>query len=103
MNQNQTPWYVLNSPEIGGQFRECYDACRRNGVLDTKTKELIMTALSSVFHRAGPMHDHIESALAVGATREEVTEAILVGAIESAAMQLTWQKSIFPKQLADMR
>jgi len=44
-----TPWYVLNSPELGGAFEEFATQCNENGVLDKATKELLMIALASVF------------------------------------------------------
>jgi len=94
-----TPWYVLNSPEIGKPFSDFYDACSGEGILDKKTKELLMLVLASVFHCKHRTEAHIKAALEVGVTREEITEALLIAAAEGAGTQLVWAKDIFLKYL----
>lgn len=102
MNQPQTtPWYVLNSPEIGKPFREFYEACNRGAVLDQKTRELLMLCLASVFRCPHCTESHIKAALEAGATREEITEALLIAALEAAGTQLAWAKDTFQKYLAN--
>ncbi|MHC4323562.1 MAG: hypothetical protein ACYSUX_04740, partial [Planctomycetota bacterium] len=44
-----TPWFVLNSPELGKPFADFQESCKHTGVLDRKTKELLMTVLACVF------------------------------------------------------
>jgi hypothetical protein len=44
------PWFVLNSPELRKAFQNFYTACRSTGVLDPKTRELLITVLTYVFH-----------------------------------------------------
>ena len=102
MNQPQTtPWYVLNSPEIGKPFHDFYEACSRGAVLDHKTRELLMLCLASVFRCPHCTESHIEAALEAGATREEITEALLITALEAAGTQLAWAKDTFSKYLAN--
>jgi AhpD family alkylhydroperoxidase len=80
----KSPWFVQNSPEIGGLFRDFHEGCKEKGVLDRKTKELLMTALACVFRCPHCTAEHIEAALEAGATKEEVTEALLIAAVEGA-------------------
>jgi len=100
MATEQTPWYVLNSPEIGKPFAEFYKSCREKGSLDKKTRELLMLSLASVFRCPHCTETHIKAALDVGATKAEITEALLIAAVEGAGTQLAWNKEIFMKYLA---
>jgi hypothetical protein len=40
-----TPWFVQQSPELGGAFDEFYNKCKNEGALDKKTKELPSSVL----------------------------------------------------------
>lgn len=95
----ETPWFVLHAPEIGKKFQDFYQACNENGVLDKKTKELLMLTLASVFRCPHCTEAHIKAALEAGLTREEITEALLIAAVESAGTQLSWAKDIYLKYL----
>jgi AhpD family alkylhydroperoxidase len=95
----RTPWYVLRSPELGKPFQEFYEACQENGVLDKKTKELLMIALASLLRCPHSTEAHIQGALDAGASREEITETLLIAAVESAQSQLVWQKDMYKKYL----
>ncbi|OHB74580.1 MAG: hypothetical protein A2Z25_16340 [Planctomycetes bacterium RBG_16_55_9] len=94
------PWFVLNSPELGEPFAEFYESCRSEGVLSKKTKELLMAALSCVFRSPHCTEEHIKGALAAGATKEEVTEALLIAAVEGTGTQLAWNRELYMKYLA---
>ena len=96
-----TPWYVLNSPEIGRPFQDFYDACNNEGVLDKKTKELLMLSLASAFRCPHCTESHIQAALDAGASREEITETLLITAVEAAGTQLNWAKEIYLKYLGN--
>lgn len=96
----QTPWYALRSPELGGPFEDFYEACKEKGVLDRKTKELLMAALACVFRCPHCTEAHIKGALEAGASKEEITEALLITALEAAGTQLAWQKELYLKYLA---
>ena len=99
MSNSQTPWFVLNSPELGKAFEDFYQACADKGVLDKKTKELLMAALASVFRCPHCTEAHVRGALEAGATKEEITEALLIAAVEGAGTQLAWAKETFLKYL----
>jgi AhpD family alkylhydroperoxidase len=98
--QKTTPWYVLNSPEIGGAFHDFYQACGEKGVLDRKTKELLMLSLASVFRCPHCTESHIKAALEVGVSKEEITEALLIAAVEGAGTQLAWTSETYLKYLS---
>jgi AhpD family alkylhydroperoxidase len=99
MSERKTPWFVLNSPELGRPFQEFYEACKEKGVLDNKTKELLMLALASAFRCPHCTEQHIQRALDAGASKEEITEALLIAAAEAAGTQLAWQKNLYVKYL----
>lgn len=70
-------------------------------VLDTKTKELIRLAVASVFRCKHCTEHHIKDALSAGATKQEVSEAILLSSLQSAGTQLNWHKEFFEEQLVE--
>jgi len=88
MDQTQTSWFVLHSPELGNAFENFYQLCNESGVLDRKTKDLLMVALASVFRLSNRTGEQIRNALDAGATKEEVTEVLLIAAAECAWAQL---------------
>ncbi len=93
------PWYVLNSPELGKPFHDFYVACNTDGVLDKKTKELLKLSLASVFRCPNCTESHIKDAFEAGASKEEITETLLITAMEAAGTQMAWAKEIFLKYL----
>ena len=76
MIRKQTPWFMLHSPEIGKAFEGFHKVCEEDGVLDKKTIELLMLALTSVFRSTSSIDEHLNRALIAGATKEEITETI---------------------------
>ena len=100
MSNGKTPWFILNSPELGSPLHQFYKACREEGVLDKKTKELLMVALACVFRCPHCTEEHIKGAFEAGATKEEITETLLIAAVEGAGTQLAWNKETFIKYLA---
>jgi len=98
---SKTKWYVLNSPEIGKPFSDFYSACDSDGVLDQKTKELLMLCVASLFRCPHSTEAHIKAALEAGVSREEITEALLIAAAEGANTQLSWAKEIYQKYLGN--
>ena len=76
MIRKQTPWFMLHSPEIGKAFEGFHKVCEEDGVLDKKTKELFMLALTSVFRSTSSIDEHLNRALKAGAIKEEITETI---------------------------
>jgi AhpD family alkylhydroperoxidase len=73
---------------MGKPFQDFFDACNKTGVLNKKTKELLMVALTAVFRCPHCTDEHIQAALDAGVTREEITEALLIAAVAAAGTQL---------------
>jgi AhpD family alkylhydroperoxidase len=103
MSHIQTPWYVLHSPELGKAFESFYQVCNQDGVLDRKTKELLMLALTAVFRCPGCIEEHLKRALGAGATKEEIAEVLLIAAAEGAWTQLALEKQMCLKYLCATR
>jgi len=99
VKEAKIPWFVINTPELGRPFNEFYQACKKQSVLDRKTKELLMLVLASAYRSQGRVEEHIEAAVEAGATREEITEAILIAAAEAANSHLGIQEDIYIKFL----
>lgn len=93
-------WYTTHSPEIGEKFDAFYAACNEQGVLDKKTKHLLMAALACAFRCPHCTESHITKALKAGASKSEVAEALLIAAVEGAGTQLYWAKQIYEKHLS---
>jgi len=70
----------------GAYYKELYYTPERR-VLDPKTQELISIAVSLVAKCEGCLDGHMKKALALGATKEEISEAICIAiAINAAAV-----------------
>lgn len=95
------PWYIQQSPEIGQSFQDFLQTTGANGVLDRKTKELLMTALACVLRCPYCTEAHIRGALEAGASKQEVSEALLIAALEGAGTQLAWCKDIYKEYLSE--
>lgn len=96
-----TPWFVLNAPEIGQAFMEFRQVCQKGGVLDRKTKELLMLVMACASRSAYNAEEHVRGALEAGATKEEITEALMIAAGEDAGAQLAWNSQIVSKYLGN--
>lgn len=99
MIYNKTPWFALHAPEIGGKFEEFYRICGEGGVLDKRTKELLMLAISSIYRCSDCIEEHLKNALDAGATKEEITETLLIVAVEAGSSQLAWAKELYCKYI----
>lgn len=98
-NASETPWFVLNSPELGKPFQELYQACRQQGVLDKKTKELLMLVVASAVSYPGRIKERIESAMEAGVSKEQITEALIIAVAETTSACLEMQKDIYLRRL----
>jgi AhpD family alkylhydroperoxidase len=99
MSTTKTPWFVLNSPELGGPFADFYKSCQDKGVLDKRTRELLMTALACGSQCSDLIEEHIRAALEAGASKEEITEALLIATAEGPGTQLVRKEDLYRKYL----
>jgi AhpD family alkylhydroperoxidase len=95
MNDMKTPWFVLRSPELGKPFQDFCKAYKEKGVLDKKAKELLMLVLASVSRCSTCTEKHIRAAMDAGASKEEITEALLIAAGEGAGTHTLHGQKIF--------
>lgn len=95
-----SPWYLKKSP-LGAAYQHFSHVAKQKTVLDEKSKELIRVAVASVFRCDHCTEHHIKDALAAGATKEEISEALLLASLQSAGTQLNWSKELFEKYLGD--
>jgi len=97
---DKSPWYLKQSP-LGAAYAHFSNVAGQKTVLDPKTKELIRLAIASVFRCKHCTEHHIQDALDAGATKQEVSEAILLSALQAAGTQLNWHKEFFEEKLAE--
>ncbi len=94
------PWYLKKSP-LGAAYQHFSNAAQKKTILDAKTKELIRLSIASVFRCNHCTEHHIKDALEAGATKEEISEALLLASLQSAGTQLNWSKELFEKYLGE--
>ena len=97
---NESPWYLKQSP-LGAAYQHFSSVAKQNSVLDAKTKELLRLAIASVFRCRHCTEHHIKDALQAGATKQEISEAILLASLQAAGTQLNWDKELFEEYLVD--
>lgn len=96
----ETPWYMNKSP-LSAAYKHFSTVGKQESVLDPKTKELIRLAIASVFRCNHCTENHIKEALNQGATKEEISEALLLASLQCASTQLNWNIDLFEKYLND--
>lgn len=95
------PWYMQQSKDVGNAYMHFRNAIHEKSILDEKTRELIQLALACVFRCPHCTEDHIKGALDAGASKQEITETLLLTAYEGAGTQLAWRKEVYNKYLGD--
>ena len=95
---NKTPWYLGKSP-LGASYQHFSNTAAQKSVLDNKTKELIRLSVASVFRCTHCTESHIAAALEAGATKAEISEALLLTSLQAAGTQLSWNKELFEEYL----
>ncbi|MEZ4271851.1 MAG: carboxymuconolactone decarboxylase family protein [Myxococcota bacterium] len=87
------------SPKSSEAFFKFHESVSKNSSLDEKTIELIKIAVSSVLRCKHCTDSHTKKALSLGISPEEITDAMLVSALQAAGTQLYWNKEAFDKYL----
>jgi alkylhydroperoxidase/carboxymuconolactone decarboxylase family protein YurZ len=70
--------FAQEAPEVAETFRGLIDAVAASPGLDEKTKHLIYIALKAAAGDVTPVRFHVPMAKALGATRDEVRDAVLL-------------------------
>jgi alkylhydroperoxidase/carboxymuconolactone decarboxylase family protein YurZ len=70
--------FMERHSEIAEAYRKVGDLCTEAGPIDVKTQHLIQLGISVGMASKGGVRSHARRALDLGATREEVTQTILM-------------------------
>ena len=97
--ENEKLWYLRQSPKLGAAFQHFKLTCGEKSILDKKTRELIQMAVASISRCKHCTESHLKKALEAGATKEEITEALLIVSMQSASTQLSWNSDFFQEHL----
>ena len=89
----------MNQSPLGAAYRHFSAVAAGKTVLDTKTKELIRLSVASIFRCKHCTEHHIQDALKAGATKQEISESLLLSALQSAGTQLNWHREYFDENL----
>jgi len=79
-------------PETSKAFGQMQNSIFKDGFLDLKTKELIAVASSVLMRCQFCVDAHSQRAVAAGATKEDIVEAISVAMFIAAGSQIGWTK-----------
>ena len=80
------------TPETSKAFGQMQDSIFKDGFLDLKTKELIAVASSVLMHCQFCVDVYSQRAVAAGATKEDIAEAVSVAMFIAAGSQIGWTK-----------
>ncbi|KRT65473.1 MAG: alkylhydroperoxidase [Candidatus Dadabacteria bacterium CSP1-2] len=92
-------WFEKRAPEMSKGWWDFYNAVEGETALDKKTKALI--AVSVAVHGRCPhcSESRIKKALALGISKEEVAEAVMMTALLSAGTDIFWIRDTYEKYL----
>ncbi len=82
-------------PGTAKSFQALFDAAIKDGVLPLKTKELIALAIGVALRCEPCIYLHVKKCLAVGATREEILEAVSVCVMMQGGPSFTYLPKVF--------
>lgn len=94
-------WFGKHAPEHADAWFTFYRAVKSQGILDTKTKELISAAVGLVMRCEHCVEAHTKDAIRAGASKEEVAEALMVASQIASASQLFFMSEKMDELLAD--
>jgi len=92
-------WFLESSPEVGSAFIDFHTNVTEKNCLDDKTMELIKIAVSSVLRCPHCTQTHIVKAKKQGATKQEITDTLLIASLQAAGTQLYWDLDGFEEHL----
>jgi AhpD family alkylhydroperoxidase len=92
-------WMERAWPEGGNAFSEFAATISEHGVLDPKTRALILLVATSLQRCPHCVDHHLETLKALGATNLEIAEAMMLGSVASAGANMAWAAEVFHKHL----
>jgi AhpD family alkylhydroperoxidase len=97
---SEFPWHLKKTP-LGAAYQHFANAAKQKTVLDAERKELIRLSIASVFRCSHCTESHIKNCLEAGATKTEISDALLLSSLQSAGTELHWSKELFEKYLGE--
>ena len=94
-------WFDEKAPDMAKGWWEFYNACEGESKLDKKSKAMVALAVAIHGRRPHCTSSRIKKAMAVGYSKEEISEAIMEVALVSAGTELFWAKEVYDKYLLD--
>ncbi len=82
-------------PDTVKGFQALFDATMKDGALPLKTKELIALAIGVAVRCEPCINLHVKKCLAVGATREEILDAVSVCVMMQGGPSFTYLPAVF--------
>ena len=101
MIEKQKSWFEARTPEMAEHWHEFHDSVYKSGELDRKSKELIAVAASTVGRCPHCTKGHIRNAMKQGASKEEITEALMITALISSGTELHWMLEDYEQLLGN--
>ncbi len=93
--------FASQFPEIFELYKELGAKVRESGPLDENTQNLIKLGIAVGSNSRGAVMSHTRKALDTGATKEEISHAILLGlsttGFPNMIVALNWAKDVFDK------
>jgi len=83
-------WRQKRIPDVLKAFREVGEAATRDGKLSKKYKEIIATVVSGMMRCEHCTENHLKKALAAGASKDEIAEAVGVAMYLGGITQSVW-------------
>ncbi|GFZ96602.1 hypothetical protein GCM10008018_48770 [Paenibacillus marchantiophytorum] len=88
-NADKLPLVKETRPETFAAFDQFQSNAMKDGAIDAKTKQLIAVVVSHVNGCAYSIDNHTKKFKALGGTKEELMEGVLVGGVANAGYVLT--------------
>ncbi len=92
-------WFEKRAPHMAKGWWEFYNAVEGDSVLDKKTKALIAISASTIGRCPHCTESRIKKALALGISKEEVAETLMLTALLSSGTDIFWVRDTYEKYL----
>lgn len=92
-------WFEKRAPEMAKGWWDFYNAVEGETALDKKTKALIAVAVAVHGRCPHCTESRIKKALAVGISKNEIAEAVMMTGLLSSGTEIFWAKDVYDKYL----
>jgi len=99
MAEEKKRWFEKRAPEMAKGWWEFYNAVEGETVLDKKTKALIAVSAASLGRCPHCTESRIKKALALGLSKEEIAETIMLTGLLSSGTDIFWVQDTYEKYL----